>query len=537
MENIKNAIDIVETMESKYELSTDETRKVREHFEDFKVYIPLIGRFSAGKSALINTILGWGGEVCRENIGVTTAIPTEVFAGKEDIACICRPDKEFITMEKYLEVQETLSTENAEVVKLQLSDNDTLNKFPDIALVDMPGLDSGYEIHDKAIDCYIHKSMSYILVFPADELIIPKSMEPILEDLNTYDMPMCVVITKGNRIAGNEEQRKSELRQSLRKYFGEKPIQIFVTEKETGRVDELISYLVSMEKQANGLGRSYYRKKLEPEFSRICNYLAGYLKNMELSMSELEEERDRINADIAKVNGTVDAELGEFERQIPKTVNDIAMDVQAALSARMDEYVFDLLHDTDVAGSINETVRCTLTSSYQNRVMDRLQRQLEKISSAMSLGSSNYASALRIDIDKVCGKEISGIGRTAIDAIALVLSPIGALIAHFITGQINKNISAKRKEAEMKMKQQLSTSVFPSIDKEVRDKLEIDLKHIALEVRQTVEKDVAAQTESLQKALNEVIQRKKEEDILKERKKIEIEEDIRLIEEIQKSIA
>ena len=228
MDKIKNAIEVVESMECKYGLSLEDIKETRKNFENFKVYIPLIGRFSAGKSALVNTLLGLDVEVCRENIGVATAVPTEIFYGKEDIACICHPEKEYISMEEYMEIQATLSTENAEVVKLQLSEseNGVLEQFPSIALVDMPGLDSGYEVHDKAIEQYIRKSMSYVLVFPADELAIPKSMEPILHDLNTYDMPMCVVITKGNRIAGVEEQRKMELGQSLKKYFGAKRIQM-----------------------------------------------------------------------------------------------------------------------------------------------------------------------------------------------------------------------------------------------------------------------------------------------------------------------
>ena len=538
MEKVKNAITVVEQLEEKYELSVDDTKIIKEQFDDFKVYVPLIGRFSAGKSALINSVLGWGTEVCRENIGVATAIPTEVFYGDEDIACICRPEKEFISMQRYMDIQEELSTENAEVVKLQLTDNEVLKKIPDIALVDMPGLDSGYEVHDKAIDNYIKKSMAYVLVFPADELTIPKSMEPILYDLNTYDMPMCVVITKGNRIADAEEQRKSELRDSLTKYFPERQIQIFVTEKETERVEEFVDYLVSMETHANELGVKYYQKRLEPEFAKVSNYLIGYLKNMDLSLSELEEQKDKLQSDMSKLNDSVGNVLDDFSVQIPKIVNDVAMDVQAALSQKMEDFVYDLMHDSDVITTINETVRNALTASYQSRVMDNINKYLKNISNAISLGSANYASTMKIDIDKVCGKEISGVGRTAIDVIAVWIGgPIGGVIAHLVTDLINKNNREKRKEAELKIRQQLSSSVFPAIDKDVRDKVEMDLNHISLEMRQNVEKDVASQMEALQKSLNEVIEKKKTEDENKAAKRVAIEDDLKLLEEVKEKIA
>lgn len=536
MENIKNAIEAVEQLESKYALSTEEIKKIKESFDDFRVYVPLIGKFSVGKSALINMILGWGIEACKENINPETEIPTEIFAGREDLVCICRPEKEFIDMEQYMDMRESLSFKNAEVVKLQLR-SDVLDQFPNVALVDMPGLDSGYEDHNKAIDYYIRRSMAYILVFSAEEPIVTKSMEPILADLDTYEMPICAVITKGNRITGVEEQRKDELRRLLAKYFGSRRIPVFVTERENGRVDDLVAYLVSLNQQSDDIGKKVFRNRLEPEFARICNYLFGYLKNMDLSLSQLEEEQDRLNSDIEKLKKTVNDELDAFAGQIPKLVNDVASDVQSALSAKTEEYIADLMNETDISGEINETVRAAVTASYQKKIIPKLQRQLKDIAASMSLGTSNYSATLMIDADKACGKEISGIGRTAIDVIAFLLGPAwGPFLSHLLTGMFNKNVQEKRREAKMKIRQQLCSGVFPSVDREVRAKIEIDLKNMISEVRGSLEQDVDAQIESLQKSLDEVIRKKEAEDRQKESDRAVIESDIRRIQEVQAAI-
>ena len=178
MEDIKRSIDVIEYVELKYGLDNGETEIIREVMNDFKVRIPLIGCFSAGKSALINNILGWS-DVCKENIGVEATVPTEVFAGKEDRVYIYPLKTEPITMGEFYDIIDAINIQNTEFVKIQLQDNETLNLFPDVALVDMPGLDSGYEVHDKAINNYIKKGMAYILVFPADELTIPKTVEPM----------------------------------------------------------------------------------------------------------------------------------------------------------------------------------------------------------------------------------------------------------------------------------------------------------------------------------------------------------------------
>lgn len=534
MEKIKNAIDVIGRLEKKYDLPSEEIQEIKNQFQDFRVFIPLIGRFSAGKSALINNLLRWDFEVCAENIGVATALPTELCCGSKDIVCIYRPEKEFITMDEYLNIRHDLSTENAEVVNLQFSDNEVLSSFPNIALVDMPGLDSGYEVHDMAIRNYICKSMAFVLVFPADELTIPQSMEPILHDLNTFHMPMCAVITKGNRIAGEEESRKEDLRNSLAKYFDDPKIPVFVTEKETERIQEFVDFLVSMEGQAAQLGKNYYKNKLKPEFAKTVNYLTGCLKSMELSLSELEEQRDQLQDDMAKLEESVTSELEEMAAQIPKIVDEIALDVQAALSQHMEEVVYDLTHDMDPTSAIKEIARNALNASYEKRAMASIRKHLEKISDTLTLGSANHASAMTIDMDKACGKELSGASRTAIDVLAFMFGgPLIGVLAHFLTGAVNKNSGERRKEAELKAKQQLSSSVFPAVIKEVRDELEVKLKESVQEIRGTVEKDAGEQMASMKQALDEIIAKKQTEDENKAQKKLEIEGDIKILEEAE----
>lgn len=535
MEKIKEALELVEDMEQKYSIKEENLQEIRKNFDDFKVYIPLIGKFSAGKSSLINTLLGWGTEICKENIGVETAFPTEIFYGDEDFASVYGKETRILESGEYMEARDTLSAENTEKVKLQLR-NEVLEQFPSVALVDMPGLDSGYEVHDQAIQNYIKNSMAYVLVFPAKETTVQESMEPVLRDLDIYDMPMCVVLTRGNRLCGAEEQEqeKREVRKNLSKYFGTKEIPVFITERETGDLGGFEEFLIQMEEQANELGRKYYKKRLEPEFSKVSNYLSGYLKNMDLTYSELEEEKEHLEQDMEKLHCSVEKELDEFQRQIPGIVQETAGAVRAALSQHLEELVSDLVHDTDVTSAINEIVRTSLNNSYQHRVMDRLKQHLDKIAANMTVGSADYASCLKIDMDAVCGKEISGIGRTAIDVVALLVAgPLGGIVAHFVTGLLNKMNSERRREEKHKMKMNLTGNVFPAVEREVADKVEIDLKRILQEVRQAVEKEVGEQLEVLQKSLAEVMEKKQLEDKSREQETEMIQGDLKRLEEIQ----
>lgn len=536
LKKIKEAVELIAELEQKYTIETERIQEIREQFDNFKVYIPLIGKFSAGKSSLINTLLDYGEEICKENIGVETAFPTEIFYGEEDIPCIYgKKEIRYLSMEEYFNIRDHLSLENTEMVKLQFN-NEVLEKFPSIALVDMPGLDSGYEIHDRIIKNYIKNSMAYILVFPVQETTIQASMEPILHDLNTYNMPICVVLTRGNSINSKElrEEKKAQLKKDLSRYFGSKEIPIFIAERESGELGGFDEFLIHMEQQANDLGRNYYKKKLIPEFSKVTNYLRGYLKNIELSYSELEEQKDKLEQDIENLNQNITKELESFQEQLPNLAKEVAGDIKAALSQHLEEFVFDLIHNTDIISTVNEIVRMALNNSYQHRIMDNIKKHMDNIAQNMSLGSANYASSMKIDIDNICGKEISGIGRTAIDVIAFIIGgPLGGILAHIFTGIVNQNNNEKRKQAEYKIRQRLTIEVFPAIEHEVSDKVEMDLGRILIEIRQKVEKDVKTQTEVLQKSLEEIIQKKQKEDQNREQKIIQIQKDLKLLEEVQ----
>lgn len=544
MENILKAIEFVEQLEEKYNLPIENARQLKEQLDDFHVYMPLIGRFSAGKSALINTLLYDGFELCRENISVETAIPTEVFYGEEEFACICGIEKEKITIEEYIGRQENLTIDSTKTVKLQLK-CDNLKKIPSIALVDMPGLDSGHEVHDRAVFQYIQNSMAYVLVFPADELTIPRSMEPILSNLNTFDMPMCVVITKGNRISGREKQSEVELKDSLSRYFPGRQIEVFITEKEDGYLGGFEEYLSRIEEKAESIGAEYYQKHLEPEITRVSNYLQSQLRCMDLSLSELDDEQTRLQEDIEELNGRVEKEIETFSAQIPYMVQEVAEDVQVALVQRLEELVVEALHGANVQTTVNGIVQATLISSYQNRITARIKKTLAGVPDIIGAVGADYVSPVLVNTENFCGKGVSGFpgflggGSTqsnavpavlGIAAVAAVLVGVGALIA-------KRKKEEQRREAERKIRQQLSTEVFPNIDRRIREKVQMDLERILIEMKQVVDKDVKTQVTALQKSLEEVVARKKEGEEAKSQERTVYEDEWAYLEEVRQSVA
>lgn len=538
MDKIRHSIELFKNYEQDFGLSTDTISQIEQQANEFKLFVPLIGRFSAGKSALINTIVACEVTICKENISPQTALPAEISYGdSEEVVWVKNNEKHEISVEDFLKRQDGFTNETTDVLKMFIN-SDNLKKFSDIALVDMPGLDSGYESHDRAITDYIQNSMAYALVFPADELIIPGSMEPILKDLNTYDMPMCAVITKGNRIQGQEEESKENLRRSLARYYPGRDIEIFITEKETGQVAEFVDYLSRLQDQAPELGRRFYGKRLKSEYEKLCNYISGQLKEMEMSLSQLEEEKENIEKSISDISNAVQKEMSDFQNQIPEMVNGIASDVQAALSGNLEGYVSDLMYENDISQSMKDLIRNTVMKSYKSRVVDKIEKELkninrylEQVSADVSAGSVGGVTGLAIDVDRMCGKEISGVSRAVIDVAAFLIGgPLGPLISEGIMRLFKGRREEKMQQMKNQLRQKLTSEIFPLVDREIRTQLETNLKKTHMELEEKIQKDVGDQIQVLQKTLEDVIQKKQCEDESREQRQLELQDKRNVLE-------
>lgn len=198
MEKIIEALDTLQKINNVYDIPipADSIEQLKHKVLTAKVCTPIIGKFSSGKSALVNTLLGYSRKILREDITPETAIPAEiVYTDTEDSVTIVKNDgtNDSISVQEYRNYEADATTVKCARIKLR---NSFLEEIPDVMLVDMPGFESGIEIHNKAIDDYLPQSLAYIITFPADDMIVRSSVGNILKELCLNDMPLCIVITK-----------------------------------------------------------------------------------------------------------------------------------------------------------------------------------------------------------------------------------------------------------------------------------------------------------------------------------------------------
>ena len=197
MEKAISALEELRHINSAYGIDNDGINRLQTEITEAKVCIPIIGKFSSGKSALVNTVLGYSRKILKEDITPETTIPTEiVYTDSEDMITIITNDGTYqqLSIEDYRTYEADANTVKSARIQLR---NSFLEKIPDVMLVDMPGFESGLEVHSKAIDNYLPQSMAYIVAFPADDLIVRSSVGSILKELCLHDMPLCALLING----------------------------------------------------------------------------------------------------------------------------------------------------------------------------------------------------------------------------------------------------------------------------------------------------------------------------------------------------
>lgn len=179
MEHTVQVLNALKEINQTYTLSNEKIDQTLAEMQTAKICIPVIGKFSTGKSALINTLLGYSRKLLREDITPETAVPTEiVYSPDEEWAEVVRNDQstESIEIPAYRDLSVDANT--VQYIRLHLK-NSFLEKIPDVMIVDMPGFESGFEVHNRAIDQYLPRSLAYILTFPADDMILRSSIGSI----------------------------------------------------------------------------------------------------------------------------------------------------------------------------------------------------------------------------------------------------------------------------------------------------------------------------------------------------------------------
>ena len=312
---ISKKIEMAKELADKYELTSlsNDFEMLKKSNEEYKISVLFIGGYSAGKSALLNCMIG--SEKLVENQAPETAIATELsFAEVDSIVAISDEGKS-TSVESLQNIEADTCNH---VVYNVYSEN--LRELPEYILVDTPGFDSGIERHNKALMQYIgKKGTAYVLVVDCEKGTLSHSALNYLNEVSHYSNDIAVIINKCDK---KTEDDVMEIKEHISKLLVSncgKECPIVTTSKyDEDVVTKILSLIQKFEPQ------ELYEKNVgtivDMKISDLTKALTVLEKNKSLDVSDIEEEIEKRE----KTKEKLQSEVRQQQANMKQKMNNIS---------------------------------------------------------------------------------------------------------------------------------------------------------------------------------------------------------------------
>ena len=500
-DKFKQLIEIQE----KYGIDSEESKKIYEGIDSYHVNTPVVGNFSTGKSSMINAVIGkplLGVEITPE-----TAVPTEIYYGDNKVY---EYDKGEIVERSIEELPlKGLTIQTTDLVKIEF-DNEFLKEIKTVNIVDLPGFDTNFELHNRAIDQYLPNSLAYLLVVSSDEPVLKESISEFLKELKVYNMPVYVVITKCSRLDDDElAECKDLLKKLVGKIVERDDVKVACVDSY-GRVnvDELKDILREIQSQTGRIFVNKYSKALKQSSMLAEVYLMEKIDKACLSASRLEEEEEKIKRKMDDISIEIEKEKQNFDRQAKVCINTIKERIQSDLDGTIPTISAMIENGTDITEKINSVVRRSVRIGINTEFEPKLKKYVEHISEMITIEFpenelivDNLGNVLKANV-------VDEVTKTALPVIlagvGFVLNPIGAVIGGIlgVTFDILHNVkSNKKKEKEI---DKATKAIVAEVSKQTATSIENEITKYIEKSNGRIEQDVLKKKAVLEKSLSDI---------------------------------
>ena len=369
----------------KYGFSTvlEELDKDIAEISDFKVTVPLVGAFSTGKSSLLNELIGY--ELLSTDITPETAVPAELTYGKENVV-YCMKDGTQQSDEVNQEGVQKIPL-GCSLMKITMQ-NPFFEKIPDIRLVDMPGFDSGIEIHNRAINDYLPKSLAYMIVISADEGTLRASVLNFLTELQLNDMPIYAVITKSDKCDEDElPQTVTHIKQLIERKMHISNLKVAVTSAADGETEQVLEILKEIQTKSEEIFVSHYGKKLQHYVNGLQSYLNKQISIPNTNLIQVQEDKKLLEEQIADMRKDLADEKRRFAEQAEYCIEGIRSKVESELRNSSPVLENILMQGGNIQEKVNFLVRNAITAGIREQLEPKLQRYISDVSDLIQLGN------------------------------------------------------------------------------------------------------------------------------------------------------
>lgn len=529
------------TMEEKYGIAEESFRTALATLDQFHVVTPIVGKFSTGKSSLINALLGKN--YLRTQITPETAIPTELRWGSSDRVILHRKngEQDEISLEAFTNTD--YRVEDIHSIELILN-NPALKAISTVKIVDMPGFDSGVEMHNRAIDDYLPASHAYIIAFDASEPLIAESIVRFLQELKLHDMPVYLVITKADKVTEEQlAETKERIRSDAAQYLGLTDIAL-VTTNAKGRdtdVEGLREILQKVETESLAIFEKDACERIRKEAVRTEQYLTASIKKADLSPDELSAEEEKCRRELERMKKDIEKEKTAFVRQIDESSMNIGQRVENALSDAAGELERMVMNRMDISAKVNGIVRQAALEGLKEDFEPRLHRYLKKITEVVQIDVTAQIPELNADqmnMDAMTKDLIKEVIKKTLPAILAVIGaaltgPIVGLVIFVAGVLVELGFLKKQQNDRLRMvREKLHGELIPQIVTKTETAIHSAITEQMGEVNQMIEDEAKGQIAVQEKALADLRESREKAAAEREARLTEMRTDLNAVQKL-----
>lgn len=481
-------------------------KHLNEKVNNFKVKVPLMGGFNAGKTSLINKFLD--DDRLPTNITPETTIAAEIiFSDEEKIVAHTKSGeiKEF-------KIDDIKNIKPYDYLYIEVFQNKIqIDKYNDIVIVDMPGLDSKIEAHNQAVLNYIKEGVFYVIVTDVD-YGVKDSVLKFLKEINLYQIDFAVLITKtDHKMPEDAQEVVSNAKRVVSNIVG-RDVFVGSTSIKDNSIEDFVNILDSID--IDQLTMKKFKPQFIEQIDKIIRELDIRRNYKTADTTEIETKISDINKSIKELELKVNEEGIKIENKFgAEVVENIITDVKMSLNNNISLLVQASKSGQDgFSRAVNEIIRPVLSQSVNRNVTLVLEESFQNINMGLediqgSLTSiHNSLPVAKEAFNKVSEAVKNPKIRTILAGVAIftnVIAPWLEIIILFMPEIIKLFVNE-----ENQIKNQIETKVIPQINMKLRPQIISALSQVKNEFIEKIRADVEENKNELVDSLNKAIKEK-----------------------------
>lgn len=484
--------------------------------QDFTVPVPLVGAFSAGKSSIVNAVIGTS--LLSANIDPETAVPAEVRYAPEERLMGCFEDGRSIPLTRdEIQNNDLGALKDGGWVLAQLP-AENLRPIPHITLVDMPGWDSGINAHGRAIDAYSYRSLAYGVVVSAEEGSLRDNIRLALHELAVLEKPVFVVITKADKKPADEVASVArQVEAEIKSVLGAPPTHTAIVSARKKDVSALLLALQDIENSAQGLFDSSVVRPLLSQLQGLSAHINILRNSDDLESEQIQADCSKLETEMQIFRARLNEETAHLNTRVAPAIKRIGDRIKSSLTSQLELLTSDAIANKSLEAPIGAAVRIAVqegmrddfipeVTAYIDRVNDSLPESFNTSHGTYDLSGSTKGST---EVTPTGGPSFSQVLSTVLLTIPKLNPLIGAAIvavtalAEALLGNHAAQQAIQRQKEEQKenVKTRILHQVIPQVASEACYKLEPQLHEMIREAKRELNEKSEAKHASIADAL------------------------------------